>query len=72
MRLWCTKIKAVCPNTNKLLMWAGPIVPGINQEDAKYYLSANGLGYCEVDDEFISEIDEHSNKEFSYQTILLN
>ncbi len=56
MKLYTTKIKAICPKDGELKTYAGPNVPGITFNDARQYCERNGLGYCEVDGELIAEI----------------
>lgn len=56
MKKWTTKIIAVHPKTKELFIWMGPYVDGETAEDAQKFCDENGLGYCEVDCEFIGEI----------------
>ena len=56
MRLWTTEIRAIDPRTGELKTWGGPHVPGINKVDAENFCQNNGLGYCEVTGELVSEI----------------
>ena len=56
MKKWTTKITAVHPITKELCIWMGPYVDGENMADAQKFCDENGLGYCEVDGEFIGEI----------------
>jgi len=56
MKKWVTKIMAVDPKTKILCVWMGPYVDGETMADAQKFCDENGLGYCEVDSEFIGEI----------------
>jgi hypothetical protein len=55
MKLYCTEILAVDPQTNTVCLWGGPNVPGISFQDAEEYCQHNGLGYCKVVGELVSE-----------------
>lgn len=54
---WVTYIKAINPKTGEMCLWLGPYVNGETMEDAQKWCDLNGLGYCEVVSEFVSEID---------------
>lgn len=56
MKQYVTQIKAIEPSTWEMKTWAGPNVPGISFADAETYCQNNGLGYCEVIGELVSEI----------------
>lgn len=56
MKLYVTEIKAIKPSTGELTTYGGPNVPGISFEDAQDYCENNGLGYCKVVGELVSEI----------------
>jgi hypothetical protein len=56
MPLYITKIKARSPIDGTMTEYHGPHVPGNSIEEAQEYCEQNGLGYCWVDDELISEI----------------
>ncbi|MFA6087420.1 hypothetical protein [Mucilaginibacter sp.] len=49
MNKYITTIKAVCPKTNKLKNYHGPVVEGISVADAQMRCDNNGMGYCKVD-----------------------
>lgn len=56
MKTYSTSIRAIDPLTGEMKTWAGPNVPGIAFFDAERYCQQNGLGYCKVDGELVSEI----------------
>lgn len=72
MKQYVTEIKAVNPKTGKLTNYMGPYVLGISFEDAERYCQLNGLGYCDVTGELISEIDEVTGERNDFDKIELN
>jgi len=56
MRIYLTEIRAIDPMDGQLKIWAGPEVPGTDQEDAQRFCDQNGLGYCVVVGEKKEEI----------------
>lgn len=56
MNLYVTEIKAIKPSTGELTTYGGPNVPGSSFKDAQDYCEENGLGYCKVVGELVSEI----------------
>jgi hypothetical protein len=62
LRRYTTLITAIDPHDGELKLYAGPHVPGINEEDARAYCDRNGLGYCKIAGLLIYEIDELGNK----------
>lgn len=62
IELYTTEIKAIDPETNELLRWQGPHVPGISFRDAQEYCQRNGLGYCIVTGKLVGEIDFGPNE----------
>jgi len=57
MKTFTTLIKAVNQKTGELQYFAGQNVQAETIEDAQEYCNKNGLGYCKVDGEFISETE---------------
>jgi len=56
MKLFTTQIKAIDPRDGKLKTYSGQHVPGLSFEDAEMYCQQNGLGYCKVTGELITEV----------------
>lgn len=56
MNTYVTEIHAICPIRDELVVWCGPNVPGITAKDAQRYCNENGLGYCKVIGQLVSEI----------------
>lgn len=56
MNLYTTEIRAIDPLDGEIKIWAGPNVPGISWDDAKWYCDNNGLGYCKVVGKLVCEI----------------
>ena len=56
MKRYSTQIKAINPQTQELVCWAGPNVVGVSVSDAQKRCNNNGLGYCEVIGELIAEV----------------
>lgn len=56
MKLYTTIVRAISPVDGEFKTYAGPYVPGISFADAQEYCERNGLGYCKVDGQLISEI----------------
>jgi len=56
MKKWVTEIKAIDPMTNEPKKWMGPYITAPTMEDAIEYCQKNGLGYCKVTGQLISEI----------------
>ena len=59
MPKYVTKIIAVNPKDGKMYEWIGPYIDAESFSDAEIYCEKNGLGYCEIIGEYISEIDEN-------------
>lgn len=58
MPKYVTKITAINPKDGNLYTWLGPYIDADSFYEAQVYCENNGLGYCEVIGEYISEIDE--------------
>lgn len=59
MKLFCTEMWALPwwdNNSDMVVKFAGPNVPGIDEKTAQEYCDNNGLGYCKVVGELIAEI----------------
>lgn len=56
MKTFITEFKAIDPETNQLVYWAGPKIESISLGMAQQYCNKNGLGYLAVIGEFIVEI----------------
>ncbi|MCL4638947.1 MULTISPECIES: hypothetical protein [Olivibacter] len=56
MKKWVTEITAIDPHTRELKKWLGPYITAPTMEAATLYCQKNGLGYCEVTGQLISEI----------------
>ncbi len=56
MKTWVTTIWAKSPIDETIRKYGGPNVPGISETEAKIYCEENGLGYCHVIGELVSEI----------------
>ncbi len=54
--IFVTEIRAISPIDGELKTYGGPNVPGINEQTAQEYCEMNGLGYCKVTGQLISEI----------------
>ena len=61
MKLWCTEIIAIRPSDGELVNYCGPNVPGLTEKMAQQYCEENGLGYCKVVGQLISEIPTKGN-----------
>ena len=74
MKIFATTIKAVNPFTGDICEYAGPNVEALSEGMANEYLQLNGLGYCEVQGEIVSEIpcDENYKADFNKQTNYIN
>jgi len=60
MKHWTTKIRAIDPIDGISKLWVGPIVPGESSQEAHIYCQQTGLGYCQIDGEFVMSINhEH-------------
>ena len=62
MNTYTTIIKAIDPRDGELKVWAGPYVKGITKKDAEHYCQTHELGYCEVSDILVEEIDFHTGE----------
>lgn len=62
MKIYTTKIKAICPFTNKLRTYFGPNVQGNTIEEAQQYCEENGIGYCKVFQELVKEVSSGSKE----------
>jgi len=51
-----TEIKAIDPADGELKAWCGPSIDAISPGMAKLYCQQNGLGYCKITGQLISEI----------------
>ena len=58
MKTWTTLIRAVDPKDGEIKLWMGPYIPGEDKQEAIKYCQSNGLGYCQVDMEFVGEVDD--------------
>lgn len=56
MKLWVTEIEAIDPETQEMKTWLGPYIKATSWENAQTYCKQNGLGYCRVTGQLISEI----------------
>lgn len=56
MNHYTTEIQAINPLTGELTTYYGPNVPGISFSDAEDHCQRNGLGYCKVVRQLVSEI----------------
>lgn len=56
MKKWVTEIRAMDPCTNEMKAWLGPYITAPTWEDAIAYCQRNGLGYCKITGQLISEI----------------
>lgn len=56
MKTFVTKIKAIDYKTGELKTWLGQYIQAETKEEAQKYCNENGLGYCEVTDELVTEI----------------
>ncbi|GAA4778961.1 hypothetical protein GCM10023231_02010 [Olivibacter ginsenosidimutans] len=55
MKKWVTEIIAMDPDTNELKKWLGPYITAPTWQDAEIYCQENGLGYCKISGQLISE-----------------
>ncbi len=64
MRKFVTEIRAIDPITNELKTYSGPDIEAISFKLADEYCQLNGLGYCKVVGElitdFTNDIDYHT------------
>ena len=51
-----TGLKAIDPKDGKLKDWIGPRIPAKSWEEAEKFVQENGMGYLDVDGEFVDEI----------------
>lgn len=79
MPWYTTKIRALDPEDGEMKTWCGPNIEAISWGMAKQYCDLNGLGYCEIDGQLVSEIPcfpgtrkADWSKEINYQTPGLN
>lgn len=70
MKIFVTTIKAVNPFTGDICEYAGPNVEALSEGMANEYLQLNGLGYCEIAGEIVSEIED--DKQTNYINSQLN
>ena len=57
MKTFLTEIYAMCPQEGIMKTYLGPLVPGISYEDAQHNCENNGLGYCKMTGNLVTEID---------------
>lgn len=60
MKKFITEIRALNYATDSFELWAGPTIEADTIEEAKEYCVNNGLGYCKVIGEQLSEEDYSS------------
>lgn len=67
MKYWVTEIKAICAQEGIMKAFCGPNIQALSLEEAHHYCQTNGLGYCHVIGELVSEIpcDENYNPDFT-------
>lgn len=58
MKIWRTEIQAIDSVSGELRIFAGQYVSGFTLEHAQQYCNENGLSYCVVKGEVISEETE--------------
>ena len=68
MRIYTTKIRAIDPVTGDLKLWAGQDIHAESFEKAEQYCREK-IGYCEVDGELISVIDEHTGIKIDFDNL---
>lgn len=56
MKYWVTEITAKSPEDGQLRKYGGPNVPAETYEEAQEYCEKNGLGYCWIAGQLISDI----------------
>jgi len=58
MKTWTTEIKAIdgVNPERGIVTYSGPYINALTQNMAQEYCNNNGLGYCKVGDQLISEI----------------
>lgn len=54
---YSTHIRAIDPLDGKLKAWAGPDVPGNNEDEAALFCANNGLGYLHIIGEVGAEVE---------------
>lgn len=54
-KLFTTELKAIDPMDGKLKTWVGPRIPAKSWEEAEMFVKDNGMGYLNVDGEFVDE-----------------
>lgn len=69
---YLTELRAICAVDGYLKTFVGPKVPGISFWDAENYCQMNGLGYCKVTGELISEQSFDGSSRIDYDTPNLN
>jgi hypothetical protein len=78
MKLWSTTILAIDPVDGHLKKYGGPNIPAPSAILAHEHCQHNGLGYCNIGEELVSEIpcDDNFKADFSkaidYDTIQNN
>ena len=68
--IYTTKILAVDPRApmGPPIQWSGPKIEARSWEDAEAILQAEGMGYCQIDGEYVETIDEETGKELPIHT----
>lgn len=56
MKKWVTEIQAIDPITKTLKNWMGPYITAETFGKAVIHCQENGLGYCKVTGQLVSEI----------------
>lgn len=69
MKKWTTEIMAVDPCTGDLTKWQGPHIQAPTITDAEIYCQENGLGYCKVIGQLVSEIDEKTGVRIDFDNL---
>lgn len=70
MKLFCTRLRAIDPQTGELCTWSGPIIQAINWKHAE--LLIEDRGYLTIDGELIAEIDSNGIDRIDYDIISQN
>jgi hypothetical protein len=56
MKQWVTEIKAISPANGEIAVYGGPNVPGLTMTHAQSYCENNGLAYCIVIGQLVTEV----------------
>lgn len=62
MKKWTTQIRAICPITNELRTFEGPLITAPTAKLAQDFCQQNGFGYCKVGDECVAVLNNKTSE----------